>query len=407
MLKRLFDAPNDKSPNDLQRMLSAIREHLGMEVAYISEFVDDRSVFREVDAPGLEHLIKPGDSRALADVYCPHILAGRLPELIPDTSLEPIARAMPITRAIPIGAHVSVPIRSQEGAPIGMFCCLSPSPNTSLNARDLKIMRMFADLVGQQMARQIGTEREAKARLSEIERVIAEKSFSLAFQPIWDFRSFRPMGLEALCRFTGEPYRPPNEWFAEAFEIGLGVDLELAVIQHALEAFRALPEDIYLSVNASPATILSGRILDAVAGAPLNRLVIELTEHAIVEDYDDLVAALTPLRHAGIQTAIDDAGAGYAGLQHILRLHPDRIKLDMSLTRSVNSDPARRALVSAMVSFSREIRATLIAEGIETAEEFEALMSLGVPKGQGYFLGRPADLETALQRIQNPPVLRS
>ncbi len=115
------------------RALQAIRSHLGMEVAYVSEFVDGRSVFRTVDAPGKEALIKPGDSHSLDDVYCRHILEGRLPSLIPDTADEPIAMAMPITKAVPIGAHMSVPIRLPDGRPYGMFCCLSSAPDRSLN----------------------------------------------------------------------------------------------------------------------------------------------------------------------------------------------------------------------------------------------------------------------------------
>jgi hypothetical protein len=99
-------------PNStLKRTLEAIRQHLGMQIAYVSEFKNDRSVFRQVDAPGLEALIKPGDSHSLDDVYCRHILEGRLPELIPDTAAEPIAMAMPITAAAHIVSHISVPIR--------------------------------------------------------------------------------------------------------------------------------------------------------------------------------------------------------------------------------------------------------------------------------------------------------
>jgi hypothetical protein len=84
------------------RALQAVRAHLGLQVAYVSEFVGDETVFRQVDAPGLEHLIKPGDSRSLDDVYCRHILEGRLPELIPDTANEPYAMAMPITAMAPL-----------------------------------------------------------------------------------------------------------------------------------------------------------------------------------------------------------------------------------------------------------------------------------------------------------------
>jgi GAF domain-containing protein len=135
----------------IQDALVAIRNHFGMEVAYFSEFSEGRSIFRRVDAPGLEHLIKVGDSHSLDDVYCNHILEGRLPELIPDTSLVPLAWGMPITAAVPIGSHVSMPIRLLDGTPFGMFCCLSPRPIPSLNERDLATMRVFASLAAKQV----------------------------------------------------------------------------------------------------------------------------------------------------------------------------------------------------------------------------------------------------------------
>lgn len=161
----MFDGLMDpaRQGSSIQRALSSVRRHLGMEVAYVSRFENGLSVFREVDAPGLEALIKPGDSRPLEDVYCPHILAGRLPELIPDTAAEPICQAMPITRLVPIGAHVSIPIRLADGTPYGMFCCLSPSPNATLNPRDLQVMRVFADIAAHEIEREVA-EAEGRAR---------------------------------------------------------------------------------------------------------------------------------------------------------------------------------------------------------------------------------------------------
>lgn len=172
------------TPEPIGVALASIRKHLGMEVAYLSEFVDDQSVFREVDAPGLEDLIKPGDSRPLEDVYCRHILEGRLPELMADTADYPVAMAMPITRAVPIGAHMSVPVRLPDGETYGMFCCLSPNPNPSLNARDLSVMRVFAEMVAAQIAQRKQLERTAQAALARVEQTIANTEFSILLQPI-------------------------------------------------------------------------------------------------------------------------------------------------------------------------------------------------------------------------------
>jgi len=373
----------------IQSALESIRQHLGMEIAYFSEFVDGRSVFRRVSAPGLEHMIKVGDSNALEDVYCQHILEGRLPELIPDTSDEPIAAVMPITQAVPIGSHVSIPIRLADGEPFGMFCCLSPTPNKSLNERDLETMRVFANLAARQVNDEITTSRVSRKRKGEIMEVIAQQQFNMVYQPIWDLDCREPVGFEALCRFSGEPYRSPDLWFNDAATVDLGVDLELAVLDRALDGFSALPEHVYISLNASPETVISGRLLSVLAGAPVERTVIELTEHAQVLDYGALLDALVPLRAAGMRLAVDDAGAGYASLQHIVQLRPDVIKLDMSLTRAVDVDPARRALAAALIYFAAETGAQIVAEGIETEDEFAALKSLGAQCGQGYLLGKP------------------
>jgi EAL domain-containing protein (putative c-di-GMP-specific phosphodiesterase class I) len=372
-----------------------------MEVAYMSEFVDGRSVFREVDAPGLEHMVKPGDSQSLDDVYCRHILEGRLPELMADTAAHPLAMAMPITRAVPIGAHMSVPVRLPDGEVFGMLCCLSPSPNPSLNARDLAVMRVFAEMAAGQMAKRREAERSGLAALARIEQVIADTAFAMVLQPIWQCGMDRPCGFEALARFPQLPHRTPDLWFAEAVEVGCGVRLELAAMAEALKTLSLLPADTYLSLNASPATIVGDALPALLAPWPAGRIVLELTEHWAIDDYAAIEAALAPLRASGIRLAVDDAGAGYANFQHILRLAPDIIKLDMALTRSVDTDLSRRALTSAMMVFVRDTGAMVVAEGVETAAEWRTLEQLGVRYGQGFFLGHPAGLATTLALLSD------
>ncbi len=394
-----FALPVDgDDPESIALALASIRKHLGMEVAYISEFVDGRSVFREVDAPGLESLIKVGDSRSLDDVYCRHILEGRLPELMADTADHPLAKAMPISAAV--GAHMSVPIRLPDGEVFGMFCCLSPHANPSLNDRDLGVMRVFAEMAAGQLARRKEQERRAMDQFERIEHVIAHAGFKVVLQPIWEFGAARPLGFEALSRFSPLPYRAPDLWFEEAAEVQLGVRLEVTALEEALKALDALPQDIYLSVNASPATILSGELPGAFAPYSLSRIVLEVTEHSLIDDYAQIAAALAPLRAQGMKLAIDDAGAGYASFRHILRLAPDMIKLDMALTRSVDTDLSRRALVSAMVLFARETGSQVVAEGVETPEEWHTLHELGIQRGQGFLLGRPCDLGASLALVR-------
>jgi EAL domain-containing protein (putative c-di-GMP-specific phosphodiesterase class I) len=384
----------------IRRALAAIRTHLGMDVAYVSQFDGDRSIFRVVDAPGLEHMIKPGDSRPLDEVYCRHILDGRLPQLMPDTAAEPVAAAMPITRALPIGKHISVPIRMPDGSIYGMLCCLGFDADRSLRERDLQILKVFADLAAFEIARDVTAAKAAEERRSRIRKVIDNKEISTLYQPIWRLENSRPLGFECLSRFSDAPSHSPQAWFAEATEVGLGAPLELAAAECGLAVLDRLPPDIYLAVNLSPQTILSSDFPALMRGRPADRIVLEITEHAHVGDYDCLMRALCPLRSKGMRLAVDDAGAGYASLQHILQIHPDLIKLDVALTRHINIDPVRKALAAALVAFARDTGSRIIAEGVETASELSTLRSIGIAKAQGYFLGRPLPFDEALKLLE-------
>lgn len=383
--------------------LTFVRGHLDMEVAYLSEFQGDELVFRAVSAPGLEHMIAVGDTMPLDQVYCRHILEGRLPELIPDTGDLPFAQTIPLTRDLPIGSHVSVPIRRADGSYYGMFCCLSREPRRSLNERDLSVMRAFAGLSADHINLVLSVRSDEETRRSRIQKVLDEGSFEVVFQPIFGMGTRRPVGFEALSRFRSDPYRPPNLWFDEAGSVNLQTELECATIARAFDALGELPQDIYVSVNASPATVSSGALAALFRHAPAERVVLEIMEHAEIEDYDQLIDQLDLLRFRGARLAIDDAGAGYSGLQQIVRMKPNILKLDISLTSGIDVDVVKRSLAAALVSFATEIDAQIVAEGIETEDEFGALKALGVPLGQGYLLGKPTELAAAKEwfRLQD------
>lgn len=399
MLTQLVTNLQGDGDEPIQQALTAIRTHLGMEVGYVSEFAEGRSVFRHVDAPGLEAMIKVGDSQSLDDVYCRHILAGRLPQLITDTADYPIAQELPITAAVPIGAHVSVPIRLNDGSVHGMFCCLSPRTNRTLNERDLGVMHVFADLVAHQINRQVEVKKLSQVRRARLRDVIDTGAFSMVFQPIFNFESDRIVGYESLCRFTNLAYPSPDLWFNEAAAEGFSLELELCVVGRALAALPEIASEAYLSLNVSPETATSEELRRLLLHRTAERLVLEITEHAQVSDYAVLRKALAPLRKAGVRLAVDDAGAGFASLQHIVQLQPDIIKLDIGLTRGVDVDSSRRALTAALTYFAAETGSAIIAEGIETAAELRVLKALGVRNGQGYFLGRPAALSVATHSL--------
>lgn len=324
--------------------------------------------------------------------YCARIVDGRLPQLIPDTSQLEQARNLPITRQLSIGAYMGVPIRFSDGHLFGTFCCFDPHADSTLNERDLQMLRMVADLSARQLETMAKRKSEAAAVRQRIQWVLDHRDFQMVFQPIQALSSGQIVGYEALSRFSSQPYQPPDVWFREADSVGLRESLEITVIEKALEALPCIPIGQYLALNVSPRTLLDPRFTRCLSGQSLDRLMLEVTEHDVIDDYEALSVSLMPLKKAGVKLAIDDAGAGYASFRHILMLEPDVIKIDRSITSGIDQRASSRALTQALMGFSSSIGSILVAEGIETLEELSVLRELGVNKGQGYLLGKPSPL---------------
>lgn len=371
------------------RILAAVREHLGTEIAFVSRYVDGgMKQLTHVDSD-LALPMGPGFMDPREDSYCWHIAEGRLPELIQDPADFPFTATLGITEFLPVGCHLNTPLRLSDGTLYGSFCCLSRAPDRSMTDRDVGVLRAFATLAVEQIESSLEQEGRHDLLHSAIDSVIAAEAITILHQPIVSLADGSVMGVECLARFADADRRGPDKWFGEAAEIGRACELEALAIRRALDSCACLANGVYLSVNASPETILSGLLEPLFADGSDRKLVLEVTEHQQVEDFVGLRAALQRLGvHARI--AIDDVGAGYAGMRHLVDLGPDLLKLDMSLTRDIHRDPARRALVGAMVSFAAEIGAKLIAEGVECSEEVAVLARLGVDYGQGYYFGRPA-----------------
>jgi EAL domain-containing protein (putative c-di-GMP-specific phosphodiesterase class I) len=224
-----------------------------------------------------------------------------------------------------------------------------------------------------------------------VEDIVENHGFHLVYQPIVHLDTGDAAGVEALCRF--DDGAPTEHRFRACEELGLAAPLDLAIIETALADLPRLPDDAYLSFNLSASTV-GDRALQALlesSDVPGERLVIEITEHARIPDYRQAKSVIEALRARGIRLAVDDAGAGWASFRHILSLRPDIIKMDRSLTRGVDVDPARRALARAMAIFAGEVGATVVAEGVETDGEVRALRLAGIHRGQGFVLALPQE----------------
>ena len=331
---------------------------------------------------------------ALVDVSMP---AGGGPR-----AAREIIRVSPETRVIALSAFEDRPtvLEMLRAGAVGYLVKGSASEDLVLSISKVfdggaSLSAEVLDGIVHELASQLRREEierdERSARRGEIDRFLAGDGLTMVFQPIVDLRSRAMVGTEALARFHSLPLRPPNEWFAEAVEHEVGVQLELLAIRNAMLVLPTLPDGAYLSVNCSPRAAMSTD-LAATIGEHASRMVIEITEHEAIEDYAELAVALAPLRERGIRVAIDDAGAGFASLRHTLLMKPDIVKVDISITRDIDSDRAKRALASALISFAEEMEMTIVAEGIETAEELDALIELGVTIGQGFYLAEPGPI---------------
>ena len=260
----------------------------------------------------------------------------------------------------------------------------------------------------EELGRGLETERERARREQEvihldrrrreheerrIARLIDGHGLNIALQPIVDLDSRRVVGAEALARFSDERGNrmPTEETFLDAHALGLGVELELVIIELALRTQERLTEGMYLALNVSPALLASGDLETLIAhGHHEDRpLVVELTEHQAVEDYGELSDALGRLRGHGVRVAVDDVGSGFASFRHVTRVKPEILKLDRSLVCGIDEDPVRQSLASAIVAFARDVDAIVVSEGIESENELSCLMELAVGCGQGFYLARP------------------
>ena len=266
------------------------------------------------------------------------------------------------------------------------------------------------------VVRELAGQLEREARIVEheqtlrdrVDRALEKGAIVPAYQAIVDLAMWRIVGVEALARFQLEPRRSPDVWFKEAAVVGRSTELELAAVRAEARAFEdPAVGSCYVAFNVSPETILHRGIFEALVGLPWDHVVLEVTEHAPVAEYSALADALGPFRAAGGRLSVDDAGAGFASLRHILRLEPDVIKLDISLTRDVDTDRRKRALAAALCSFANEMGISIVAEGVETRSELEALRTLGVGYCQGYFLRKPAPLDVATASLEPVAVLEA
>lgn len=387
-----------RSPSDPIRVLLADDEP-GLRIALTELLSHEERVELIGTAADAEEAIRIAQADlpdvALVDVRMP---AGGGPH-----AARGISRVSPATRVIALSAYedrtnvlemlragaVGYLVKGSAADELVQGIQAVADGGTSLSAEVMT--GVVAELATQLRREEIEQDAERAIR-GDIERFVSGHGVWMVFQPILDLDSGEAVGMEALARFGSIPMKPPDQWFAQATALELGLQLELRTMKEALEGLPKIPDGVFLSINSSHHTAEAPQLVDRLDGVE-DRIVLEITEHEAIEDYGALAEALAPLRQRGLRVAVDDVGAGYASLRHALQLAPDMVKMDISLTRAIDRDQARRALAAALISFAGETDMTIVAEGIETAAELDALRELGVRYGQGFYFARPAALD--------------
>lgn len=380
----------------IRRILALAREHLAMELGYFGTFDGGVETYQVVEGDASHVKVVEGSTLQLEQTLCWQVVLGKIGNVVPDTRRNPITRDLGAVRDGGVASYVGVPVH-RDSELFGMLCLVSSEARPSFAPQDVAMLRLLAQLVALELSPDANSDEGSQRDLEALRTVLdpASRDLVIVYQPVARLAPqlrglpLQVKSVEALSRFQLEPLRPVEYWFDLGWRNGLGVDLELAAIERAFAALPLLPEPIRLAVNVSPETLASARLRELIPASDAHRVTVELTEHVLLDDYDALRPALERVREVGVSLAIDDLGTGFSNLQHIIELAPEVIKADISITEGIESDPRRRALISALVAFAKETRINLVTEGVETAETARALVDLGVEFGQGFWLSRP------------------
>jgi EAL domain-containing protein (putative c-di-GMP-specific phosphodiesterase class I) len=357
-------ATGSLAEDEIDRVLAYVRRHLTMEVAWISRATDAGQLVEAIDGDGELFGLQVGAALRSSE------------------------------------AEALAPLHHSDGRLYGYLCCMSREPRPWLRARDEEFLQLAAAMLAPNLDAH-ETERHRRGTIgARIQAVMDAGGPDIVYQPIRSLSEQCTVAFEAFSRFpVGEGPCAPDRWFAEAAEVGLDTALEVAAVQSALSALHWIEPHQRIAVNTSAANLRHPRMLAELNRHDLRRIIIEITEHDLVQDYNQLRAVTRALQDLGASIAVDDAGTGHAGFTHLIEIRPDIIKLDHQLVHAVDADSVRAAMATALLCFAREIGATVVAEGIETAGELETVTRLGIDYAQGYHVARPSPLPQTLHAL--------
>jgi EAL domain-containing protein (putative c-di-GMP-specific phosphodiesterase class I) len=256
------------------------------------------------------------------------------------------------------------------------------------------VLRIIREALDQARWQQSTDDMESLQNLREL--ITNERVITL-FQPIVDMQNGEPMGFEALSRGgPGTAFQSADELFGAAIKHHLLVELDRMCRSKALTYSNRLPDTVKVFINTLPATIRDPEfrgphLIGSLEEAKItpDRIVIEITEHLVIDNLSLFQDAMNYFTDLGMALAVDDVGSGYSGLETIGKLRPSYLKIDASLIHDIHISKVNREMLKAIIQLGRGIGARVIGEGIQAVEELNELRKLGIDYGQGYFLGRP------------------
>lgn len=371
-------------------LLLTAKKSLHLSVAFLTR-MDGTTQHLEVVESSVPFLFKEGVTQRQDTTLCQAIIDKKLPAVMPNLKDFPFAMTLPASRMPRIRSYVSVPVVLSDGTVYGTFCAAGLTSDKALTKRDQSLMDVLAQAASVILEPGVRERARRAEILDRLRPLMADGGPLVVLQPIVELDSGVRIGAEALSRFPPKWGKPPDVCFAEAHSVGLGDELELQALAAAAGHLDVVPG--YIAMNISPATLLTPEASELLDRLPVDRVLLELSEHDQVEDYDALIAVLAPLRARGMRLAIDDVGAGFSSLRHIVLTAPDVIKLDRTMIDGVSADPVLTTLVRSLVAFGHDCGSQVVAEGVETEQDATALRGLGVDYGQGWHFGRPAPVQ--------------
>jgi EAL domain-containing protein (putative c-di-GMP-specific phosphodiesterase class I) len=386
------------APIGLDRVVELSQRHLGVDVVYVAELAGVGEVCRAAAGDAASFNIIVNHRSAGQATYSRRLVAGEIPNVVRDAAANERVAELPVTRDAGIGSFIGVPLHLSDGTLYGALCGLSHGPGPDLDERDVQFMSTLGELVVEDLDEQ---RRQERLR-SDLLGLIEAQDVEVAYQPIIDLRSHECLGVEALARFP-EPHARPDRTLAAAQGFGLRVELERLAVSQAWTIIPLLGPEQFLALNLAPDALVElARRANLRNEVSLSQVVVEVTEHSVVECYQTLHRELEPLRRRGLRIAVDDAGAGYASLRHVLELRPDFIKIDRSLIHGIAHDHARRVAVGAFMSLAWDLGSMVVAEGVEQQADLSAVRRLGLHAVQGYLLGKPTTNRETLSQFLTP-----